>query len=200
MAAPIQFYFEFSSPYGYLAAEKIEALAAKHGREVDWKPFLLGPVFKETGGRPLVSIPIKGDYALHDMKRAARLLKVPFQMPEPFPFLSVQAARLAYWAKAQHPDKAKALMLALYRAAFAQGRDISAAATVVSVASAQGIAADAASAALQDPSVKETLRQEMDLARERQVFGSPFIIVDGEPFWGHDRLETIDHWLTSGGW
>jgi 2-hydroxychromene-2-carboxylate isomerase len=72
MAAPIDFYFDFSSPYGYLAAQKIEALAAKHGREVDWHPVLLGVIFKETGSAPLTMVPLKGDYSRRDFERSAR--------------------------------------------------------------------------------------------------------------------------------
>lgn len=200
MREPILFYFEFSSPYGYLAAEKIDALAAKHGRDVVWKPFLLGPIFKETGSQPLLGIPLKGAYALHDMKRAARFLNVPFHLPEPFPFLSVHAARISYWAKEEHPQQAKALMQALYRAAFAEGRDISDQQNVVSIAASLGLAQDAVLKALHDASVKERLRLEMDEARRAQVFGSPYFIVDGEPFWGHDRLDAIDQWLERGGW
>ena len=66
MADPIDFYFDFSSPYGYFAAEKIDALAAQHGRGVNWRPILLGAVFKVNGQQPLANIPLKGDYAAHD--------------------------------------------------------------------------------------------------------------------------------------
>ena len=85
MANPIDFYFDFSSPYGYFAATKIEALAAKHGRAVTWRPILLGAVFKITGGQPLPTIPLKGSYAAHDLKRSARLFNVPFKLPTKFP-------------------------------------------------------------------------------------------------------------------
>ncbi|MBI2225012.1 MAG: DsbA family protein, partial [Betaproteobacteria bacterium] len=74
MANPIDFYFDYSSPYGYFAAMKIDDLAARHGRSVNWKPILLGAVFKVTGGKPLPSLPLKGDYAKRDMARSARFL------------------------------------------------------------------------------------------------------------------------------
>ena len=73
MASPIQFYYDFASPYGYMAATKISALAARHDRVVEWKPILLGVVFKVTGGVPLPSAPLKGDYSRRDMERSARL-------------------------------------------------------------------------------------------------------------------------------
>ena len=81
MANPIDFYFDFSSPYGYFAGEKIDALAAKHGRAVTWRPILLGAVFKITGGQPLPTIPMKGSYAAHDLARSARYFKIPFKLP-----------------------------------------------------------------------------------------------------------------------
>ena len=97
MAAPIDFYFDFSSPYGYLASCRIDEVAARHDRKVNWRPFLLGVAFKLTGSGPLTSQGPKGDYALHDFARTARLLGVPFAMPEGFPFASVAAARAFYW-------------------------------------------------------------------------------------------------------
>src|SRR5690625_5863739 len=80
--AILDFYFDFSSPYGYLAAEQIEALAARHGRRVAWRPFLLGAVFKQIGGQPLVQQPLKGDYSRRDMERSARELELPLRFPE----------------------------------------------------------------------------------------------------------------------
>jgi hypothetical protein len=81
MADPIAFYFDFSSPYGYLASTRIDALAEKHGRMVTWRPFLLGVAFKTTGQLPLVEQPLRGPYSLHDFARSARLLGVRFQLP-----------------------------------------------------------------------------------------------------------------------
>ena len=74
MAEPIEFYFDFSSPYGYLGAQRIDEIGARHGRDVAWKPFLLGAVFKTTRSEPLLGIPMKGDYARVDIPRMARLL------------------------------------------------------------------------------------------------------------------------------
>ena len=200
MAAPIEFYFDFSSPYGYLGAQRIDEIGAKHGREVAWKPFLLGAVFKTTRSEPLLGIPMKGDYARIDMPRAARRLGVPFAMPSPFPFMSVAACRAYYWLLDRDPAKAKELAKAVYRASFGEGRDMSGAEAVVEVAAGLGVDGGELGAGLQDQAVKDRLRQEVDIGIEKGVFGSPFIFVDGEPFWGHDRLDTIDKWLETGGW
>jgi hypothetical protein len=81
MPQAVEFYFDFSSPYGYFAAAKIDALAARHGRSTIWRPILLGAVFKITGQQPLTTIPLKGSYAVHDLKRSARWFELPFRMP-----------------------------------------------------------------------------------------------------------------------
>ncbi len=200
MPAAIDFYFDFSSPYGYLAAEQIEDLAARHGREVAWRPILLGAVFPQTGSQPLLNIPLKGDYARRDMERSARLLGIPFQVPAKFPFMSVAACRAFYWLQDQDPEKAVALAKALYREAFAEGRAVDSAESVVAVAGSLDVNGGKLAAALNDSAVKERLRKEVDAAISKGVFGSPLIVVDGEPFWGHDRLEQVDLWLQRGGW
>ena len=200
MAEPIVFYFEFSSPYGYLAAQRIDDLATKHGREVTWKPFLLGAVFKTTGQQPLLGIPMKGDYAKRDIEREARLLGVPYTTPKVFPFMSVAACRAFYWLADSDPAQAKALAKALYAAAFGEGRDISGAGAVLEVAKTVGVDAAALAEALRDPAVKDRLRAEVESSAAAGVFGSPFIVVDGEPFWGHDRLDHVERWIETGGW
>ncbi|HUL08041.1 MAG TPA: 2-hydroxychromene-2-carboxylate isomerase [Candidatus Acidoferrum sp.] len=200
MPEPIEFYFDFSSPYGYLASTRIDALAEKHGRSVTWRPFLLGVAFKATGQQPLVEQPLRGPYHRRDFARSARLLGVRFQLPEPFPFPSLAACRAFYWLTDRDPALAKALARAVYHAAFGLGRDMRAAEAVAEAAQPLGIDPAALLAAINDPPVKERLRVETEAALARGVFGSPFIIIDGEPFWGHDRLEQVDRWLATGGW
>lgn len=200
MATPLEFYFDFSSPYGYLAAQCIDAIAARHGRDVRWKPFLLGAAFKQTGGEPLLGIPVKGAYAKRDIERSARLIGRTFVWPATFPFSGVAACRAFYWLSDRDPGAAKDLARALYDAAFAQGEDISKPAAVAEMAAAQGIERGDMLAALQDAAVKDRLRREVDAALAAGVFGSPYFVVDGEPFWGHDRLNQLDKWLETGGW
>jgi len=195
MATPIEFYFDFSSPYGWFAAEQIEALAARHGREALWRPILLGAVFKITGQQPLVTIPLKGRYAEHDMLRSARACGLPFRKPTRFPIATAAACRACYSITDRDPAAAKKLALALYRAYFTEDRDISAAAVVTAVATGLGLDAAAIGAAIDDAAVKERLRLEIETAVARGVFGSPYLIVDGEPFWGADRLDQVARWL-----
>jgi 2-hydroxychromene-2-carboxylate isomerase len=199
MPSRLQFHFDFSSPYGYLGAEKIEALAARHGRGVDWHPMLLGVVFKSTGAQPLTSVPIKGDYARRDMARSARFYGVPFRMPSKFPIATQAPARIALWQRAQDPRRCGDVVKALYRAYFVDDRDIGDPGIAADVAGEIGLERAAARAAVDDPAVKDALKREVEEAIAKGVFGSPFVFVDDEPFWGIDRFEQIERWLAQGG-
>jgi 2-hydroxychromene-2-carboxylate isomerase len=197
----IDFYFDFSSPYGYLGSERIEALAAKHGRVVDWHPILLGVVFKQTGAIPLTQVPIKGDYSRRDFPRSARFHGVEgFRMPSRFPIPSQAPARIVLWLKTHDPARVPAVVHALYRGFFNDDVDISNPDAAAGIAGRAGVDATAARAAIDDPAVKDALKAENDRALERGVFGSPFTVVDGEPFWGVDRFDQVDRWLATGGW
>jgi len=188
MKAPIDFYFDFSSPYGYLASNKIEALAAKHGRAVSWRPMLLGVAFKATGSGPLPQIPLKGEYAKRDFLRSARFHDVQFRLPEPFPVSTVAACRAFY--SVNEESRAVELAKALYRAYFVDNVNIGEPDNVLKAAASVGCRPD-----LNDQAVKDRTRAEVDAALAKGVFGSPYVIVDGEPFWGIDRFDQIERWL-----
>src|SRR5690606_15351511 len=193
MAADIDFYFDFSSPYGYFGSTAIEALAARHGRKVRWHPILLGLVFRETGAGPLVTVPLKGEYARHDFHRTASLNGIDFNMPDPFPVATGAPARAMLWVRAEHGDeKAVAFAKAVYRAYFVDNADISNADNVIKVGSAMGLDATALAAGLNSPEIREQLKADTHAAMKRGVFGSPFVIVDGAAFWGYYHYATID--------
>ena len=199
MPAPLEFHFDFSSPYGYLGSEKIEALAKRHGRTVEWRPMLLGAAFKATGSQPLTTIPIKGDYTKRDLPRSARFHRVELRMPDRFPIATQNPARIVVWQRERDPHRVAALVHALYRAYFVANRDISDPEVAADVAASAGIDRAAARAAIDDPAVKDALRRDVDAALAKGVFGSPFVFADGEPFWGIDRFDQIDRWLADGG-
>jgi len=198
MPTPIEFYFDFSSPYSYLASEQIEPLAARYGRAVQFKPTLLGAVFRVSGQRPLTDIPIKGEYSRRDFARSARFVNIDFRMPEPFPIATVQAARACLVLQQQRPDLVAAFVHATFRAYFVQGRDISQSEPLRQVLERCGADAQAVLEATTRPQIKDGLKAAIDESMARGVFGAPFIFVDGEPFWGNDRLPQIERWLASG--
>jgi 2-hydroxychromene-2-carboxylate isomerase len=143
---------------------------------------------------------MKGEYSKMDFSRSARLHKVPYRHPEKFPIGTVAAMRAFYWVNDRDPARARALAKALYGAYFVEGRDISAPATVVEIAKSVGVDSAALAAALEDPTVKERAKKEVEAAIAAGVFGSPFFVVDGEPFWGVDRLPMVEDWIRTGGW
>jgi 2-hydroxychromene-2-carboxylate isomerase len=200
VAGPIDFYFDFSSPYGYLASRRIEAMAARHGRGVAWRPFLLGVAFQKTGQSPLVEQPLRGAYHERDFARSARLHGIPFRLPEPFPFISVAPARAFYWIDGRDPAAAKVYAQAVFARVFEKGVPVTTSEAAADIAVLLGHDRREVLTALADPAVKARLRQAVDEALTRGVFGSPFVFVDGEPFWGDDRLEQVDRWLETGGW
>ena len=200
MPSPIDFYFDFSSPYGYLAAQRMDEIGEENDREVRWRPFLLGVVFKTTGAQPLLGIPLKGDYARNDLARSARLFDIPFQMPKRFPFMSVSACRAFYWLEEDDGEAAQELALALYERVFGDGKSIAEPKEVAKVAEDLGHDPDEVLEALQNPRIKTRLKSEVEAAIKKGVFGSPFFIVDGEAFWGYDRMEDLSMWLDTGGW
>ncbi len=164
MAAPIEFYFDFASPYGYFASLSVEYLAERHGRAVDWRPFLLGAVFKVTGSRPNMEAPLRGEYLAHDAGRIARLLQCPFRLPDVMPANSLAASR-AYWFLAEsRPDEAVRFAKAILRAHWGDGLDIGREDVVAEVASRLGLDAAAAVAGAREPAAKDRLRAVTDRA------------------------------------
>lgn len=204
MSNTIDFHFDFSSPYGYLASERIEAIAERCGRRLVWHPILLGAVFRITGQAPLTEAPLKGDYSVRDFNRSAREHQLPYQHPQNFPIGAVAASRAVLWLRDNSDEQLRAatgnMIHSLYRAYFSQGEDITDTAVIARIADSLGLDSEAMMQALSSAPVKEALRTEVEQAIALGVFGSPMMIVDNEPFWGHDRLEQMERWITSGGW
>lgn len=198
LLAAIDFYFDFSSPYGYLASELIDALGTRFGRQVKWHPVLLGAAFKATGATLPVRQPLKSDYFLHDFARSARFHAVPFVQPMKFPLSTQHAARAFLWLGERDPLAARGLAHAIFRAYFTAGRDIDNIDTVLDIAASLGHTRAPLAEALSSVALKERLHIEVDRALARGVFGSPFFIVDGEAFWGVDRLPQLERWLEEG--
>lgn len=195
---PIDFYFDFSSPYSYIASEWIDALAARHGRTVNWKAILLGATFQAAELKSPVSYPIKREYSLHDFERSARFAGVPLKNPEKFPIPTQNAARVFWWLADQDRQRAASWARHCLRAYFARGVDLSDAAQLRRLAEEFGVGAETAEAVWNDPLWKQRLKIENDAAIAAGVFGAPFFMVEGEPFWGNDRRPQIERWLEKG--
>jgi 2-hydroxychromene-2-carboxylate isomerase len=198
MNKPVEFFFDFISPYGWFAAERIGEIARAHRRSVAWRPSLLGVTIKQAMGLPaLLQTPLKGPYLLHDAERCARLYGLPWRPPTPITFSSVAAERAVIWALAQGDLDVEVLVLGLYRHAWAEAGDISTPDAVADAAGSMGFDRRRLRAGIEHPETKEGLRSSVADAVARGFFGSPFIVVDGEPFWGADRLPMVERWLQS---
>ena len=193
--ARLQFWYEFASPYSYLAAMRIEEEALEAGVEADWRPFLLGPIFAKRGWKtsPFNLFPERGRYMRRDLERWAERLSIPFTMPDPFPQYAVRAARIALIAgdEGWNARFSKAVFLA----EFSEGLDISRIDVLRGIVEDLGQDADAVMERIKDIAVKERLRAETAEAEDLGIFGAPtFVSPDGELFWGNDRLREALRW------
>lgn len=192
----IEFWYEFASTYSYPAAMRVERLADAAGVRVEWRPFLLGPLLHEFQGMtdsPFNVVPVKGQYMWRDMERVCAEDGLPLNHPSQFPRNSLLAARVAIaglddgWT----PDFSRKV----YEANFVADQDISNPDVLAPLIAEAGGAPDAALEAAQYEPVKARLKEHVNLAKARGVFGSPsFITADGELFWGNDRLEQALAW------
>jgi 2-hydroxychromene-2-carboxylate isomerase len=199
--APIAFFFDFVSPYAYLALSRAEQLAAAFGRALDLRPVLLGvTVMRVMGLKPVPQTPLKGPYARADVERLALLHSVPFRhhgLPEVNPV----AAMRAFLSIKQHdPLAAHAFARRVFERLWVQGKDISAPEQFGEDVAAVGCDAGAVQAACATAEARDALRAAVDDAIAQGVFGVPFFIADGESFWGGDRLPMLEHWLTHHSW
>jgi 2-hydroxychromene-2-carboxylate isomerase len=195
----IDFYVDFSSPYSYIASEWIEALAARHGRTVRWHAVLLGVTFQAAELKSPVSHPIKREYSLHDFERSARFAGVPFTLPERFPVATQNAARVFWWLEESDPERAADWARHCLRAYFTRGSvDLSNVEHLKALATEFGLDAAEAERVWTEPRWKSRLKTACADAIAQGVFGAPFFVIDGEPFWGNDRRDQIERWLAAG--
>lgn len=197
MATPaFDFWFEFGSTYSYLTAYRIEDLAHAAGVTVSWRPFLLGPTFEEQGWNdsPFNVYPAKGRYMWRDMERLCAEYGIPFVRPSRFPRDGLLTARVACLAGAASERWLPGFVRAVFRANFAEDREIGEATEVRSVLDSLGQPGAALVERAQAPENKQRLRDQTRQAREIGIFGAPSFVVDGELFWGNDRLEQAIAW------
>ena len=194
----IDFYFDFASPYGYFMSEKIEELANQHGRSVTWRPILLFAALRSLGLSPPFEHPIKLDYITADFKRSAKFLGVDYRLPSAFPALTQHAARAFYLLNEKAPTSAVPYAHSVFRSYFRDSKDISNIEFIAQMVLDQTDSLGTRPVIvelLKSDATKSLLNSAIDAAVENRVFGSPFIIIDGESFFGVDRLPQIDQKL-----
>jgi len=202
MSANIDFYFDFISPFGYLASLRVDELAQKYGRECRWHSMLLGiSVLKVMGLPPLTQIPLKGDYLGIDLKRYLRRHKLTLaRSREVAPSNPIPAGRAFHWIDQRDPALAKSFAKALLDAYWQRATDIGSADAVIAIAERVGADAAGLSAGFASGEADRLLRAAVDRSLAQGVFGSPFFVIDGEPFFGLEKMGLVEEWLASGGW
>lgn len=192
--AVVRFWFDFASTYSYLAAMRLEAQARAWEVPVTWQPFLLGPIFEKQGwgDSPFNLNPARGRYMWRDLERQAAAGALPFRKPSQFPRNSVLAARVG--CAALDEPWLPAYARAVFRANFEEDRDIADPAVVAEALRAAGQDPEPAMAAASAPEHKGKLRQATETAWSLGIFGAPSFEVDGELFWGNDRMEQAFGW------
>lgn len=182
------FYFDLGSPYAYLTAERISGLFAEAGlAQPEWQPILLGGLFKRLGRDSWGNGPERDEGIAEVERRAAAYGLSPISWPEPWPGNMLTAMRAATFAK--QTGRTVSFALAAFRQAFAAGRDLSDPDNVLVAAAACEIHPRALLKAIETEVVKGALREATDRAAEQGVIGVPSLVIDGEVFWGDDRVE-----------
>lgn len=194
MSDAIVFYFEYFSPYSYIAAHKIDALAKRHDRVVDWCPISLNHLFKKTG-QAVVDNPAKLRYIARDARRVAEFHGLPLTFPKNFPMVTKIPRQTHYRLKAIDPDLATRFSLAVMKTYFGEGKDLRELEDFIEVATRQGVEAADVAASENDENAKQIAQATFDSCVSEGAFGVPFILCDRQSFWGVDRLDYLDRYL-----
>ena len=189
MTKHLEFFFDLSSPYSYLAATQVPALAARTGATVAWKPFVLAAVFKATKNNGPIVSPEKAKWSLTDLARWAAEYGVPFKMSRYWPINAIKAMRLII--AADDEGKAAQATLAAFHAVWADEKDVTTDDELRAIARAAELAIDPL-AAIEQPAIKDRLRAYGDDAVRRGAFGAPAMFVGDELYWGNDRLHHVE--------
>jgi 2-hydroxychromene-2-carboxylate isomerase len=191
---PLQFWFEFASPYSYPAAMRIEAIAQVRHVDIEWNAFLLGPIFKAQGwdDSPFNIYPAKGRYMWRDLERICGALALPFRRSSLFPRNGALAARIvtrfngAVWIPR--------FVIAVYQSNFVEDQDFGEAAVIADCLEQVWIECEPIISMATDVRSKTLFRAQIKRAMEQNIFGAPSFVSNGELFWGNDRLEQAVLW------
>jgi len=197
MPRDVEFFFDYGSPFSYLADTQLAGIGGRTGAAIVHRPMLLGAVLKATANASPMTVPAKGRYMARELERWARRYGVPFQA-NPFPFLgntlrlmrgAVASQRLGVFDR-YHP--------AIFAAAWANREDLGDDAHRRAVLERAGVGADELARAIDEQATKDQLRGATEMAVERGVFGAPTFFVGDEMFWGNDRLDWVERAIEGG--
>ena len=198
----IDFYFDFISPFGFFASLRIDKLAAEYGLTANWHSMLLGvSVVKVMGMKPLLDVPLKGAYIKRDALRYARRHRIALARDVSAPPSDPRPAGRAFnWLLEYQSESARPFAQKTFAAYWLQNRDIAAPEVLAEILDGVGLTGATFAAGIASEEAGRLLRANVEVSLARGVFGSPFFIVGGEPFFGVEKMELLEDWLAGGGW
>lgn len=194
----IEFWYEFASGYSHITAGRIEELAKSNNIEIIWRPFLLGPIFKSQGWdtSPFNIYESKGKYMWKDLERQCIKYKIKYKRPSVFPRLSLPATRVALITLEQ--GWCAEFTKRIFAANYTHDLEISDNEIISGIINDLGRSGQEIIKLSQSPQIRLKLREQVDEAVSKGIFGAPSFIVNGELFWGNDRLEDTIEFCNKG--
>lgn len=193
-SSEVRFFFDYNSPYSYIAALQIEKICQRHGATLLWEPMVIGGIFQADGTNPTHTIEKRYSYMMQDLKNLSEMHGFPYQERTTFLFNPILSLRATIQVQ-QGAERATAVS-AIFRGVFAEDRDLGDPETVKDLLTQAGLDGAALVEGTQQQWVKDRLRANTDEALKMGVFGAPTYFLDGEKmFWGHDRLKVLDYFL-----
>lgn len=198
MATTVQFWFDFASPYAFIASKRVQAIAASNSIQFDWQPFLVGVALRaKTQGISSTQLVTEAEarYRKHDVHRTCETLRLPLRWPSNYPRRSMLAARVAFWARSR--EWQVPFIDAVFDANFLEDRDIASEECIRSILTDLGVEPTSTIADATDASQKEVFRKHVETGLQSGIFGVPMFSVRDELFWGNDRLDQALAWAMS---
>ena len=193
MTKQLRFFFDFQSPYSYVASEMIEEICEKHQAELIWEPMVLGGIFKADDTQPIFQRPKRAQYLAEDIVNVCECEGIAFRQRTEFLFSSIPAMRIVVQLKGKERSKA---VHAVFRAAWTDDKDPGNPEVLTELLAGIGLDGQKLLEGAQEQSVKDKLRDNTEEALSFGIFGAPTVILDQKKmFWGHDRLKVLDYFL-----
>ena len=193
----VEFYFDLGSPYSYLAYYRLLQMAEQQEIQIVYKPILLGGVFKATGNRSPIEIPVKGAYSILDMQRWAEYYQIPMQMNPHFPMNTLTLMRILTGVQLLHLEKFEQVLKLLFDAMFGTPQNLNELTVLAEVLKPSGFSVEDIMSMVQSDVVKQKLITETEQAIQRGIFGAPTFFVGDEMYWGQDRLHFVEQALNN---
>ncbi|WP_169054201.1 2-hydroxychromene-2-carboxylate isomerase [Nitratireductor sp. XY-223] len=191
MSKTVDFYYDFVSSASYIAYKRLPEMIEKAGGTINWKPMVLGGVFKAVGNSGPANIPAKGKWMFDDLQRICSRHGFRFSVNPKFPLNTIMVLRGAVAAEKLGDDVRKKYMDVMFDGAWANDDDLSDPAVVMELMDNAGLPAQEIANMVQDQAIKDELRTNTEAAVERGAFGAPTFFVNGEMHWGQDRLDDV---------